>query len=65
MKSEWEEGSENVLKDLGFSETEVEHLMIRSRLMIAVEQFLERSKLRQRDAAKKLGITQTRLNDLL
>ena len=65
MNPEWEEGSENVFKDLGFSETEAEHLMIRSRLMLEVEQFVKRSKLSQREAAKKLGITQPRLNDLL
>jgi len=65
MNLEWEEGSENVFRDLGFLETEAEHLMIRSRLMIEVERFVERSKLSQREAAKKLGITQPRLNDLL
>ncbi|MDA8150136.1 MAG: helix-turn-helix domain-containing protein [Leptospirillum sp.] len=65
MNPEWEEGSGNVFKDLGFSDTEAEHLLIRSRLMIEVERFVERSKLSQREAAKKLGITQPRLNDLL
>ena len=65
MNPEWEEGSENVFKDLGFSETEAEHLIIRSRLMLEVERFVERSKLRQREAAKMLGVTQPRLNDLL
>ena len=65
MNSEWEEGAENIFKDLGFSEIEAEHLMIRSRLMIEVEKFVGRSKLSQREAAKKLGITQPRLNDLL
>ncbi len=65
MNPEWEEGSENVFKDLGFPEAEAEHLMIRSRLMLEVERFVERSKLSQREAAKMLGITQPRLNDLL
>ncbi len=65
MNPEWEEGSENVFKDLGFSEIEAEHLMIRSRLMLEVERFVERSKLSQREAAKILGITQPRLNDLV
>ena len=65
MNLEWEEGSKNVFKDLGFSKTESEDLMIRSRLMIEVEKFTERSKLSQREAAKKLEITQPRLNDLL
>ena len=33
--------------------------------MIEVEKFVERSKLSQREAAKILGITQPRLNDLV
>ncbi len=64
MNPECEEGSENVFRDLGFSEAEADHLMIRSRLMIEVEKFVERSKLSQRAAAKMLGVTQPRLNDL-
>jgi predicted XRE-type DNA-binding protein len=65
MKSEWEEGSENVFKDVGFSEQEAEYLMIRSRLMLEVDQFVKKSGLTQLEASKKLGITQPRLNDLL
>ena len=65
MKSEWEEGSENVFKDVGFSEQESEYLMIRSRLMLEVDQFIKRSGLTQLEASKELGITQPRLNDLL
>ena len=65
MKPEWEEGSENIFMDLGFSETEADDLMIRSRLMLEVEKFVERLNLSQREAAKKLGVTQPRLNDLL
>ncbi|MHB1756481.1 MAG: helix-turn-helix domain-containing protein [Leptospirillum sp.] len=65
MKSEWEEGSENVFKDVGFSEQEAGYLMIRSRLMLEVDQFVKRSGLTQLEASKKLGITQPRLNDLL
>jgi len=65
MDPDWEEGSENIFKDFGFLEIEAEHLMIRSRLMVEVEQFVERLKLSQREVAGKLGITQHRLNDLL
>lgn len=64
MNPECEEGAENVFRDLGFSEAEADHLMIRSRLMIEVEKFVERSKLSQKAAAKMLGVTQPRLNDL-
>ncbi len=66
MKSEWEEGSENFFKDVGFSEQEAEYLMIRSRLMLEVDLFVKRSGLTQLDASKKkLGISKPRLNDLL
>ena len=65
MSEDWEEGSENVFKDVGFSEQEAEYLMIRSRLMLEVDRFVEESGLTQREAAKKLGINQPRLNDLL
>ena len=65
MNAEWEEGSENVFKDVGFSEQEAEYLMIRSRLMLEVDRFVKESGLTQREAAKKLGINQPRLNDLL
>ena len=65
MNTDWEEGSENVFKDVGFSEQEAEYLTIRSRLMLEVDRFVEESGLTQREAAKKLGINQPRLNDLL
>ena len=65
MNAEWEEGSENVFKDVGFLEEEAECLMIRSRLMLEVDRFVKESGLTQREAAKKLGINQPRLNDLL
>jgi len=65
MKSEWEEGSENVFKDVGFTEQEAEYLLIRSRLMLEVDQFVKKSGFTQLEASKKLGITQPRLNDLL
>lgn len=65
MNVDWEEGSENVFKDVGFSEQEAEYLTIRSRLMLEVDRFVKESGLTQREAAKKLGINQPRLNDLL
>ena len=65
MNAEWEEGSENVFKDVGFSEQEAEYLTIRSRLMLEVDRFVKESALTQREAAKKLGINQPRWNDLL
>ena len=65
MSVDWKEESENVFKDVGFSEQEAEYLTIRSRLMLEVDRFVKESGLTQREAAKKLGINQPRLNDLL
>lgn len=58
-------GSGNVFKDLGFSDTEAENLKLRSDLMIKVDGFVEKSGMTQQEAARILGITQPRLNQLL
>ncbi len=58
-------GSDNIFADLGFSAGEAENLKMRSDLMIAIEMFCRRSGLTQAEAAKRLGITQPRLNALL
>lgn len=41
------------------------NMRIRADLMIEVERYVRAAKLSQTEAAKKLGITQPRLNDLL
>lgn len=58
-------GSGNVFLDLGFPKDEAENLKLRSVLMIRVEDFYRRSGLTQAEGAKRLGITQPRLNALL
>lgn len=58
-------GSENIFADLGFPAAEAENLKLRSELMIALVAFYRRSGLTQAEAAKRLGITQPRLNALL
>jgi predicted XRE-type DNA-binding protein len=58
-------GSDNIFADLGFSRGEAENLKMRSELMIAIEMFYRRSGLTQAQAAKRLGISQPRLNALL
>lgn len=57
-------GSDNVFRDLGFSEDEAQNLLLRADLMIAIERYIRKSDLSQTEAAKKLGITQPRLSDL-
>ena len=58
-------GSDNIFADLGFPPAEAENLKLRSDLMIPIVAFYRRSGLTQAQAAKKLGITQPRLNALL
>ena len=56
-------GSGNVFLDIGFAPDEVNNLMLRSQLMSRVREAAQGAT--QREAAKLLGITQPRLNDLL
>lgn len=59
------EGSDNVFRDIGFDEGEAENLKLRADLMIRVEKYVNRSGMTQAEAARELGITQPRLNQLL
>ena len=57
-------GSGNVFEDVGFPPEEAAHLLIRSDLMISLNQLLEKRGLTQIRAAKLLGVTQPRISDL-
>lgn len=59
------EGSDNVFRDIGFGEVEAENLKLRSDLMIRIEKYVKQSGMTQADAARELGVTQPRLNQLL
>jgi predicted XRE-type DNA-binding protein len=58
-------GSGNVFRDLGFGEQEAQNLLLRSELVLSIEDFVRRSGLTQATAAKRLRLTQPRLNALL
>jgi len=58
-------GSGNVFADLGFGAEEAQNLLLRSQTMMAVASWYEASGLTQAKAAKALGITQPRLNQVL
>ena len=57
--------SGNVFADLGFSSDEAQNLQLRSQAMMAISKWYEQSVITQAVAAKMLGITQPRLNQLL
>lgn len=60
-----EKGSGNIFRDLGFPPGEAQNLIMRAELMIKIEQFVRKSGMTQKEAARLLGITQPRLNLLL
>lgn len=55
----------NVFRDLGYPDPEARNLMMRSDLLIAIEKLVNNCGLTQSIAAKQLGLTQSRLNQLL
>lgn len=58
-----EKSSGNVFADLGFSGAVAENLMLRAQLMSEIREMVRGTT--QALAAKRFGITQPRLNDLL
>ena len=65
MKLKITSSSGNVFRDLGFRHDEAEHLLVRADLMIQVQKLIASRRLKQRAAAKILGVTQPRVSDLL
>jgi predicted XRE-type DNA-binding protein len=55
----------NVFRDLGFRREEAEHLLVRADLMIQIQKLVVARGLKQKAAAKTLGVTQPRVSDLL
>ena len=58
-------GSDNVFRDLGFPEAEAQNLLLRTDLVIHIRKVVEKLGVTQAEAAKRAGITQPRMNDLV
>ena len=58
-------GSDNVFRDLGFPEAEAQNLLLRADLVVHIRKIVEKLGLTQAEAAKRAGITQPRMNDLV
>ena len=54
-----------MFRDLGFCREEAEHLLVRADLMIQIQKLIAARGLKQKAAAKTLGVTQPRISDLL
>ena len=55
----------NVFHDLGFRREEAEHLLVRADLMIQVQKLIAARRLKQKEVAELLGVSQPRVSDLL
>jgi predicted XRE-type DNA-binding protein len=60
-----QKSTRDVFTDLGFAPAEAENLRIRSAMMRALVAFIRKEKLTQSNAAKRLGVTQPRVSDLM
>jgi predicted XRE-type DNA-binding protein len=58
-------GSGNVFLDLGFDPAEAEVMKLRAEVMIRIEQLVKAKGWTQREAARRLGVTQPRISRLL
>ena len=58
-------GSDNVYRDLGFPEAEAQNLLLRGDLVIHIRKVIDKLGITQAEAAKRAGITQPRMNDLI
>jgi predicted XRE-type DNA-binding protein len=59
------ESSGNIFLDLGFAPHEAEVMLLRAKLAEALRVWMEREELTQAQAAKRLGITQPRVSEIV
>lgn len=64
-KKAYVESSGNIFRDLGFDDVEAQILETRSTLMVDIAKTIAKRGLNQAEAAKILGVTQSRVSDLV
>lgn len=65
MKKQSKKASDNIFLDLGFEPAEAAVLQMRADLMNDLRLYIEAERLTQSEAAKRLGIAQSRVSDLV
>ena len=65
MKKQSKKGRSNVFLDLGFDPAEAAVLEMRANLMSDLRLYIQKEGLTQIEAAKRLGIAQSRVSDLV
>ncbi len=64
-KIEFIESSGNLFEDVGFKNHEAKKLQFKSYLMVSLMKYIKGSGLTQVEAAKRLGVTQSRMSNLM
>ena len=65
MGKKFAESSGNIFLDLGFPPHEAEVMLLRAKLAEALRVWMERKKLTQAQAAKRFGISQPRVSEIM
>jgi predicted XRE-type DNA-binding protein len=65
MKKSGKKSKGSVFLDLGFEPAEAAVLQMRANLMADLRLYIEKNRLTQAEAAKRLGIAQSRVSDLV
>lgn len=65
MEKQRKKASDNIFLDLGFGADEAAALQIRANLMNDLRLYIKTKRLTQSEAAKRLGIAQSRVSDLV
>jgi len=65
MKRGPTKSSGNIFADLGFEPAEAAVLQMRADLMSDLRRYIEKNQLSQAEAAKQLGVAQSRVSDLV
>ncbi|MBM4134715.1 MAG: XRE family transcriptional regulator [Nitrospira sp.] len=65
MNKKASKSGDNIFVDLGFDPAEAAVLQMRANLMSDLRLYIQKHKLTQSEAAKRLGIAQSRVSDLV
>jgi len=65
MATKMAESSGNIFRDLGFPPHEAEVMLLRAKLAEALRVWMEREELTQAQTAKRLGVTQPRVSEIV
>ncbi len=65
MRKKPTKSSGNIFQDLGFEPAEAAVLQMRANVMSDLRLYIENNQLTQADAAKRMGIAQSRVSDLV